>query len=285
MSNNALAPSKERITSLMNLLERKRGTIASVLPKHITPERIIKVALSAASRTPLLLQCTESSFVLAVMQAAELGLEPGSALGHAYLVPYRNGKTGKYECQMIPGYRGLIALARRSGEIVSLEAHVVYANDKFRVRYGLEPVLEHEPNLTGEPGDLVLAYAVAKLRDGGVQFEVMTRVQLEAVRRRSKAGGSGPWVSDFDEMCRKTVVRRLFKYLPVSIELAKALEVDARVEDGEGPDLSDVIDATAEEASESTGNGGRAAELKAKLRGDAERPASEPPTCEPGSEG
>lgn len=225
--------------------EKMKAAIAAVLPKHLTPERIVKVAIGATMRTPLLLKCTPQSFIMAVMQAAELGLEPGSALGHAYLVPFFNGQTGVYECQMIPGYRGLIALARRSGEIVSIEAHVVRTKDQFRVGYGLNPTLEHAPTLDGDAGELRFVYAVAKLKDGGVQFEVMSKAQVEAIRMRSQTGrkNKGPWNTDYEEMARKTVVRRLFKYLPVSIELASALELHAKTEgDVDGADLDGVVD-------------------------------------------
>jgi recombinational DNA repair protein RecT len=136
---------------------------------------------------------------------------------------------------MIPGYRGLISLARRSGQLKSIEARVVYANDTFGIEYGTSPFLKHVPNLTGDPGPLVLVYAVARLVDGGEQVEVMTKVQVDAIRSRSRAGKSGPWVTDYDEMARKTVVRRICKYLPLSVELAKALEIDERVESGQAP--------------------------------------------------
>ena len=216
------------LNSVQTLLEASRGAIASRLPKHITPDRIIKVALTAVNRTPALLTCTRESLMLAVVQAAELGLEPGGALGEGYLVPYGN------QAQFIPGYRGLISLARRSGQIVSVEAHPVYEGDCFTCSFGLNPTLEHTPNWDAtETGRLKLLYAVARLKDGGVQYEVLTRAQIEAVRSRSKASKSGPWVTGYDEMARKTAIRRLFKYLPVSVEMARALELQAGAESGE----------------------------------------------------
>lgn len=220
--------SREAMMSVKQLLEASKSAISARLPKHVTPDRILKVALTAVNKTPALLACKRDSLLLAILQAAELGLEPGGALGEGYLVPY--GST----CQFIPGYRGLISLARRSGQIVSLEAHVVHQKDTFTFELGLESTLRHVPNLEDEdPGPLRFVYAVAKLVGGGVQFEVMSRSQVDAIRKRSKAGGSGPWVTDYEEMARKTVVRRLFKYLPVSVEMAQALELQAAAESGD----------------------------------------------------
>jgi recombination protein RecT len=154
------------------------------------------------------------------MQSAELGLEAGSALGHAYLVPY------KTECTLIIGYRGLLELARRSGQIKQLSAHPVYEHDAFEVRFGTSETIDHHPLLAGERGEIIAAYAVAHLADGSVQSEVMTRAEIDAIRSRSRAGQSGPWVTDYAEMSRKTVLRRLCKYLPASTTIARALEVE-----------------------------------------------------------
>jgi recombination protein RecT len=269
--------------------EKMQTAIRAVLPRHLTVDRMVKVALGATMKNPTLLQCSRESFMLAIIQAAELGLEPGGALGHAYLVPFR-GANG-YECQLIPGYRGLIALARRSGEIVSLEAHSVFQRDQFRVAYGLAPVLEHVPfmpeydeagNVKGDPnpGPLVAVYAVAKLRDGGTQIELMPRAEVDAIKKRSQTGrnNSGPWATDYSEMARKTVVRRLFKYLPVSIELANALELQARAEGDEHEIEAPQIDGLlpkGEPAAAPT----RADDLKNHL--DATQPPANNPGAEP----
>lgn len=231
--NTALAKIDPRQASLKTLFEGSRPAISQVLPKHLTADRILKVTLAATSRTPKLLECTQSSILQSVMQAAQLGLEPGSPLGHAYLVPYYNkpkDQPGRMECQLIVGYRGLIDLARRSGQIDSIEARAVYEHDKFKVSYGLVQVLEHEPFLDGDPGQLVAVYALARIKSGLPQIEVMTRTQVDGIKAKSKASQYGPWVDHFDEMARKTVVRRLCKYLPLTVELADALEADERRE-------------------------------------------------------
>ena len=226
--------SSAKMGTLKTMLESKKAAIQAILPKHLTADRILKVALVAASRNPRLLECDQLSILRSVMVAAQLGLEPDGPLGLAYLVPYRNSKANRMEAQFQIGYRGLIALARRSGEIQSIEAHVVHEGDEFECVFGLEGILRHVPSWTAEkPGPLKAAYAVAHLTGGGVQFEVMTRAQIDRIRANSQSGNSGPWVSDCDEMARKTVVRRLCKYLPLSVEIARAITADTAEEIGD----------------------------------------------------
>lgn len=220
----AIAKIDPRQSTLKGLFDRSKGAIAQVLPRHMTADRILKVTLAATSRTPKLLECTQTSILQSVMQAAQLGLEPGGPLGHAYLVPYGA------ECQLIVGYRGLIDLARRSGQIDSIEARVVYERDKFKVSYGLNQVLEHEPFMGDERGAVLCVYAIARIKDALPQVEVMSRAQVDVIRAMSKTGKFGPWKDHYEEMARKTVVRRLCKYLPLTIELAEALEADERGE-------------------------------------------------------
>ena len=234
-----VTPAQKAMHTLRDMLEKAKPSLATVLPHHLTPERMVKLALVAASKNPTLLQCDTKSVVQSVMASAQLGLDCSGTLGSAYLVPYRN-KGGGYTCQLIPGYRGLIDLARRSGQIASIEAHVVHERDEFEVAFGLSPVLTHRPTLKGDPGPVLLAYAVAQLRDGSKQVEVMTRGQLDGIRSRSKAS-SGPWQTDEEEMQRKTVVRRLCKYLPLSVELQQALVTEEAAESG-----NPVIDVIAE---------------------------------------
>lgn len=222
-------------SELEALLLSRRNAIADVIPKHLTPERLIKIACLAVSKSPLLKQCDTRSLVECVVTASTLGLDCGGTLGSAYLVPFR-GKDGRYAAQLIIGYRGMIDLARRSGNIDAIEARVVYQNDQFDVEYTPEGVqLKHRPAIEGEPGPLRLVYGIARLKDGGTQFEMMTRAQIDRIRARSKSGNNGPWVTDYDEMARKTVVRRLFKYLPTSVDLVEAMshESDDTVIEGE----------------------------------------------------
>ena len=148
-------------------------------------------------------------------------------------MPFYDNKKSGYECQLVVGYRGLIDLARRSGQIVSIEARIVYEGDTFDLDYSIEGAkLIHKPCLDGEPGKMRLVYGVATLKDGGHQFELMTRAQIDKIKAISQSGkkGFGPWADHYDEMARKTVVKRLAKYLPISVELADAIENDNKAE-------------------------------------------------------
>lgn len=206
---------------------RIQAEISTALPGHIKPERLARIALTEFRKTPQLAKCNPHSFLGAVIQCAQLGLEPGSGLGHAYLLPF------KQEVQFIIGYRGMIDLARRSGQIVSLQAHAVFEGDHFDFAYGLDERLEHVPTSNMESrGGLIAVYAVAKLKGGGHQVEVMWKSEVDQIRSQSKAGNSGPWQSHYEEMAKKTVIRRLFKYLPVSVEMQKATMLDEQAESG-----------------------------------------------------
>lgn len=173
------------------------------------------------------------------MQSAQLGLEPGSALGQAYLVPYGN------QCQLILGYRGMIDLARRSGQVLSLNAYAVREGDEFNYQLGLHPDIHHVPSCEADrvKKPITFVYAVATLRGGGYQFEVMSRAEVEAVKAKAKS--KNIWNNYFEEMAKKTVIRRLFKYLPVSIEALQITNVDAKREAGEEVKPEDVIDINA----------------------------------------
>ncbi len=285
---NELQTQKQSGT-LKELLGRPdvRAAVQSVLPRTMTPERLLKVALATVSRSPALAQCDNMSVLKSLMVAAELGLDPSGVLGQGYLVPFNNNKTGKKECQFIPGYRGLITLARRSGEIRSMHAEVVYEADTFKIVKGVHPSIEHEPDYGAEIDDARItgAYAVAEFRDGSVQFEFMPRRQIDAIRKRSKAATSGPWVTDFAEMARKTVMRRLCKYLPLSVEepLAKAVEAENRMEIGEG--VGDLLQLAGtmevEEEEPQTKSEQLADTLKKQANGKAEDTPKAPATHKP----
>lgn len=223
------------------LLEKMKSQMALALPKHMSADRMSRIALTEFRKTPLLAECDPMSVCAAIMVAAGLGLEIG-VLGAAYLVPYRNHKKGTVECNLIPGYRGFIDLARRSGQIISIAAHIVYENDEFLIEYGLADNLVHKPALKNA-GNMIAAYAVAKLVGGGHQFIVMSKDKIDDVKNKAKAQ-SGPWVSDYEEMAKKTVVRRLFKWLPSSVEMQKAAMLDehsdAGIQDVKGMFVEDV---------------------------------------------
>lgn len=239
----------ERPTTINGFLETYKNEIARALPRHMTADRMARIALTEFRKTPALMKCDPATLFGAVIQCAQLGLEPGGALGHAYLIPFENRKKGTTDVQFIVGYRGMIDLARRSGQIVSLTARTVHANDKFTYRFGLDETIEHVP-AEGDRGELTHVYAVAKLKDGGVQFDVLTRHEIEGIRNESQGYKTAkryertdsPWIAHFEEMAKKTVIRRLFKYLPVSIELQRAVGLDEQGEAGVEQGNAAVID-------------------------------------------
>jgi len=253
--------------------DKLRQAMAAVLPTHMTPDRIIKLMIAAATKTPQLRQCTPESIIQCMMACSETGLEPGGALGHAYVIPYKTTAT------FLIGYRGMLDLARRSGKIISIEARVVYKQDRFVCHFGLDSVLEHEPDFKAErnDSDIIAAYAVAKLTDGGLATDVMTRPEIDAIRRRSRAGASGPWVTDFAEMARKTVVRRLFKYLPTSTEkLADGTIIDRTAQAFEREDETQgYIETARAEAMADTLSAGRHDLKRAKPTVEAPMPDAE----------
>jgi recombination protein RecT len=219
---------KAKPTTIGGFLVAYKDQIARALPRHMSPDRMARVALTECRKNPALMKCKPESLFGAIIQCSQLGLEPGNSLGHAYLIPYGS------EAQLIIGYRGMIDLARRSGQILSLEAHAVYDGDKFECVFGTDSRLIHEPDWKNSnrsnPDKMLFVYAVAKLKDGGVQLEVMSRGEVDSIRARSRSSGKGPWVTDYVAMALKTVIRRLFKYLPVSIEMTTAVNIDERVD-------------------------------------------------------
>lgn len=212
--------------NLKSLLISQKDSLAQALPRHVTPERIIKTMLVAANRVPDLLQCTQASILETINRAAELGLDLSGTLGEAYPVPFNNkvGDRWVKQCQLVIGYRGLAKLARQSGEIKRIEAEVVYEKDKFVYRKGSTFELDYYPCLESDRGAAVGAYALVQFKDGGIQAEFMPVSEIEKIRARSKAAWDrngnpvGPWKDDWAEMARKTVFRRLAKWLPLSAE-------------------------------------------------------------------
>lgn len=246
---------------LRRFLQSAKGSIQAALPKHLTPERMIRVCMTAAIRQPKLLECTAVSFIAAAIQSSQLGLECDGVLGQAYMIPFKkntklaNGKwDSKMEVQLIPGYKGLVKLARNSGELVTIQDRAVYKGDDFRFSFGLDPVLEHTPRyLASGNDDITHAWAAAVLRGGGKQFEVMSIQEIEKIRARSKAADSGPWVTDFEMMCRKTVIRRLCRLLPLSVELQTALDLESRHDAGKSQHFTSAIELLPQELQQIAG--------------------------------
>lgn len=277
--------------TVKRFFEANKGAIMAVLPKHVDAERMLKLALGALRTTPKLAMASNSSLLGSIVTCAQLGLEPNTLLGHAYLIPFdkREKRGDKWvstetQVQIVVGYKGMIDLARRSGQIVSIAAHEVCQNDQFGFAYGLDEELTHRPKMSGR-GEVVAFYAVAKLVGGGYAFEVMSREDVDAIRdkaaekNRAKKDSkgrpiiTGPWADHYIEMGRKTALRRLFKYLPISIEmLSNAEAIDGHAVSGSAP-LEDVVFAAVQE--EQTGETYDHDELR-QVEHQAERPTVPP---------
>lgn len=233
------------VDSLANQVSRMKGAIEQVLPKHLTADRMLRVAIMAVRTTPHLSECSSASVIASLMACSMLGLEPNSPLKQAYLIPYWSTKLGGYECQLIIDYRGKIDLARRSGEIASVQAHAVYEGDDWDYGLGLEPFLKHKPSGKAgreDPKKLTYVYCVVKLKEQGTEpiFVVLSRDQIEARRLRGASGRKGrdgkpistPWDTDYEKMAKKTAVHECMTWAPRSAEMAMADEIEARLEDG-----------------------------------------------------
>lgn len=224
--------------SLQGLIRTMEPEIKKALPSVITPERFTRMVFTALSSNKKLQACTPESFLGAMMQAAQLGVEPNTPIGQAYLIPYGN------QVQFQLGYKGLIDLAYRSGEVQSIQAHEVHENDTFEYELGLDPKLKHIPAMK-DRGAVVLYYAVIKLKNGGEGFEVMSRDDVDQfARAKSKTYKNGPWQTDFDEMAKKTVLKKVLKYAPLKSDFAKQVKEDETIKSNISENMTDLPDET-----------------------------------------
>lgn len=224
------------LQTMNHYIKMYKNEIAKALPSVLTPERFARMATTAITKTPKLAECTVPSFIGALLTAAQLGLEPNTPLGQAYLIPYYNSKVKAYECQFQIGYKGMIDLCNRSGEIKNIEAHIVYENDEFDFEYGLESKLRHKPCMTNK-GKAIWVYALYRLNNGGYGFEVMSVEEaMEHGRRYSKSFNNSPWQTQPEEMMKKTVLKKVLKYAPVRSEFIRETVADESVQNMEKDD-------------------------------------------------
>ena len=226
--------------TILDYVKSMEGEIAKALPSVITPERFTRIVTTALNTNTKLRECTPMSFVGAMMTAAQLGCEVNTPLGQAYLIPRWNSKKGSTECQFQIGYKGLIDLAYRSGEVSTISAHVVYENDEFEYELGLEPVLKHKPAMK-DRGAPTYVYATFHTKDGGYGFEVMS---MDDVREHAKKfsdavknGKFSPWTTNFEEMAKKTVLKRVLKYAPMKTDFARQLSADETIKNSVSADM------------------------------------------------
>lgn len=208
---------RERLNQPAQLEEFRKA-----MPTHCKPERMARVALTAMTRTPKLADCDQASFFKCLLDLSQWGLEPDGRRAH--LIPFRNNKLGITECQLIIDYKGLVELVMRSGTVSKIHADVVCENDEFE--YDRGDLIHHKIDFAKPRGKPYAAYCLVRMKDGSEKCEVLPREEVEAIRKRSRAGNAGPWVTDWNEMAKKTAFRRASKWLQISAEIADALERD-----------------------------------------------------------
>jgi recombinase, phage recT family len=220
-NTGTMVKKENKSKTIFDVIQAGAKQFATALPKHVNSERFVRIAITTIRQNPKLAQCNQESLLGALMVSAQLGLEPG-VLGQCYLIPYGR------ECQFQIGYKGMIELLRRSGQLKDIYAYSVYENDEFEMTYGLDRDLKHKPNLQNK-GNFIGCYCVAVLKDDARAFEYMTKEEIEAHGKKfSKTYGNGPWKSDFESMAHKTVVKKMLKWLPLSVEFLEMANKDEK---------------------------------------------------------
>ena len=228
VNNGTTAVAEKKSKTIFDVIQAGAKQFATALPKHINSERFVRIAITTIRQNPKLAQCSQESLLGALMVSAQLGLEPGT-LGQCYLIPFENKKAGTVECQFQIGYKGLIELLRRSGQLSDIYSYTVYENDDFNIEYGLSRTLTHKPNFD-ERGEIKGFYAVAILKDGAKAFEYMTKDEVIHHEEKYRKGSykNDVWNKNFEEMAQKTVVKKLLKWLPVSVEFLEMAAKDEK---------------------------------------------------------
>ena len=226
--NKETAVAEKKPKKIFDVIQAGAKQFATALPKHINSDRFVRIAITTIRQNPKLAQCSQESLLGALMVSAQLGLEPGT-LGQCYLIPFENKRMGTVECQFQIGYKGLIELLRRSGQLSDIYSYTVYENDDFNIEYGLSRTLTHKPNFD-ERGEIKGFYAVAILKDGTKAFEYMTKEEIVKHEEKYRKGSykNDVWNKNFEEMAQKTVVKKMLKWLPVSVEFLEIANKDEK---------------------------------------------------------
>ena len=227
-NNGTMVKKENKSKTIFDVIQAGAKQFATALPKHVNSERFVRIAITTIRLNPKLAKCSQESLLGALMVSAQLGLEPGT-LGQCYLIPFENKKAGTVECQFQIGYKGLIELLRRSGQLSDIYSYTVYENDDFNIEYGLSRTLTHKPNFD-ERGEIKGFYAVAILKDGAKAFEYMTKDEITKHEEKYRKGSykNDVWNKNFEEMAQKTVVKKLLKWLPVSVEFLEMAAKDEK---------------------------------------------------------
>lgn len=227
-NGTAVAKKEEKPKTIFDLIQLSKKQFNNALPQHINTDRFVRIAITTIRLNPKLAKCNPESLIGALMVSAQLGLEPGT-LGQCYLIPFENKKAGTVECQFQIGYKGLIELLRRSGQLSDIYSYTVYENDDFNIEYGLSRTLVHKPNFN-DRGEIKGFYAVAILKDGAKAFEYMTKDEITKHEEKYRKGSykNDVWNKNFEEMAQKTVVKKLLKWLPISVEFLEMAAKDEK---------------------------------------------------------
>ena len=249
MSNEKALAKKETPQIVKEYFDKNKAVITETLPKGFNYQRMVRTAMNAVSTTPMITKCTPASIFLSCVRAFALGIEPNGALAHGYLVPFND--KGVWKAQFMPSYRGMIELAMRTGRVASIYAHEVCQHDTFEYQLGDDKQIHHIPNPT-DRGETIGYYAVVKYSEGATDFEYMTMQDVNKVKASSPGAGSNysPWKTWPDEMGKKTVIKRLMKRVPMSVEMATAIQHDNAVVSEETQEDAGVLDAEFEEVEE-----------------------------------
>lgn len=242
-NTGTMVKKENKSKTIFDVIQAGAKQFATALPKHVNSERFVRIAITTIRQNPKLAKCSQDSLLGALMVSAQLGLEPGT-LGQCYLIPFENKKAGTVECQFQIGYKGLIELLRRSGQLSDIYSYTVYENDDFNIEYGLSRTLTHKPNFN-ERGEIKGFYAVAILKDGAKAFEYMTKDEVVKHEEKYRKGSykNDVWNKNFEEMAQKTVVKKLLKWLPVSVEfleMAAKDEKSFKVIDDKSPEVQEI---------------------------------------------
>jgi recombination protein RecT len=243
--SNVMKKAGDMRTQLADFLEQHKEQIRRALPRQVSPERLIRVVMTAYNLNPALQHCSLASIYVAVIQSAQLDLECDGLLGQAWLVPFKG------QAKFMIGYQGHIQLIYRGGYVSNVYAHAVYEKDDFDYEYGTNQFLKHKESREKDRGGIVYFYAMATLKDGKAIFEVKTKEEVDKIRATSRAKDSEPWTKWYVDMGRKTVLRGLMKWLPKSAEQNRALKVEESLE----RDIDDIEEIIPDDVS-TTGKGG-----------------------------
>lgn len=233
-NSNALIEQRQKIKTIRELLDKQKGEIAKALPRHLTPDAMLRTVYTTLQSNPKLMECTPESLLRAVMLSSQMGLLPDGISGQSYFIPYKNKDNGwALEVQFQLGYKGNLELARRSGQVARVDVQTVYEHDQFEYAFGLNPKLDFTPSEEADRGKKKFVYALVVLKDGSPYYDVWSVNRINAHRNQYSQQPNGKaWTGSWDSMAGKTVLNHVLKFCPMSIEYQRAVALDAMADMG-----------------------------------------------------